>query len=81
MFTEVYRYDGLNDPNICRDENESGVMLSIGFNALRIADDFRRSGQIQKAYDILHFTLEKYPEFFQGYMSLSYPLSRLSLLE
>lgn len=71
LFTQVYRYDGLNDPTIYRDENESGVMLTLGFNALRLADDFRRSGQNARANEILHFIIEKYPEFFQAYMSLS----------
>jgi len=46
-------------------------MLSIGFNALRLADDFRRTGQNARANEILHFIIDKYPEFFQAYMSLS----------
>jgi tetratricopeptide (TPR) repeat protein len=71
LFKEVYRYDGLNNPNIFRDENASGVMQGLGFNSLRIFDEFVRTGQKEKAIDILQFTIEKYPEFFQTYITLA----------
>jgi len=70
LYKNVFRYDGLDNPNIYRDENATGVMLTLGFNALRLADEFRRSNQMDKAYDILHFIIKKYPEFLQAYQSL-----------
>ena len=71
LFTEVYKYDGLNDPTIFRDENASGVMLTLGFNALRIYDEFQRTGQKERGLEMLHFIVDKYPEFFQAYVTLS----------
>lgn len=71
LFKEVYRYDGLNDPNIFRDENATGVMLSLGFNALRLAGEFRRSGQLDKSKEMLEFIIDKYPEFLQAYKTLA----------
>ena len=71
LFTHVYKFDGLNDPAIFRDENASGVMMSLGFNALRIADEFQRTGRQEEAKQFMLFTVDKYPEFFQSYITLS----------
>ncbi len=71
LYKNVYRYDGLDDPNIYRDENATGVMLGLGFNAVRIADDSYRSGDTARAMDILEFIIEKYPEFLQAYSLLA----------
>ncbi|MBN2227182.1 MAG: DUF2723 domain-containing protein [candidate division Zixibacteria bacterium] len=71
LYKEVFRYDGMADPDIYRDENCTGVLLTMGFNALRIAEEFRRTGQVDKAKDMLSFIIEKYPEFFQSYLMLS----------
>lgn len=71
LYKEVYRFDGLDNPDIYRDENASGVMLSVGFNAHRIAQEFKVQGKMDKAKDILAFMIEKDPEFFQSYITLS----------
>jgi hypothetical protein len=71
LYTEVYKYDGLNDPNIYRDENATGVMLTLGFNVIRIADEFRKTGQMDRALEFLEFILDKYPEFYLGYQTLA----------
>ncbi len=71
LFKDVYKYTGLNDPNIYRDENATGVMLAIGFNAVRLANEFQTTGQMDKAFDILNFIIEKYPEFYQAYSMLA----------
>jgi hypothetical protein len=71
LYMNVYKYDGLNNPNISRDENATGVMLSLGFNALRIADEFRRTGQTERAKEMLRFSIDKFPEFLQSYSTLS----------
>jgi hypothetical protein len=71
LFKEVYDFTGLDDPDIYRDENATGVMLAIGFNAIRLANEFRATDRIDQAYDILNFIIKKYPEFYQGYSSLS----------
>ncbi len=71
LFKEVYRFDGLNDPTIFRDDNATGVMLTLGFNAIRIYQEFMRQDRIDDAIEVLEFTVEKYPEFFQSYPLLS----------
>ncbi|MFH2035391.1 MAG: DUF2723 domain-containing protein [Candidatus Zixiibacteriota bacterium] len=65
LYKDVYQYTGLDNPDIYRDENATGVMLGLGFNALRIADDFYRHGDTARAIDILQFITEKYPESAQ----------------
>ena len=69
LYKEVYKYDGLDNPNIFRDENATGVMLALGFNAIRLAGEFKRQGDMEKCYDMLEFTIEKYPEFLQSYVT------------
>ncbi|MEW5923263.1 MAG: DUF2723 domain-containing protein [Candidatus Zixiibacteriota bacterium] len=69
LYKDVYRYDGLDNPNIYRDENATGVMLALGFNAIRLASEFWKTGQQDKAFDILQFIIEKYPEFLQSYVT------------
>jgi len=71
LFTQVFKYTGLNDPTIFRDDNASGVEMSLGFNALRIADEFQRTGRQPEAEKFLQFIIDKYPEFFQTYVTLS----------
>jgi len=71
LFKNVYDFTGLNDPDIFRDENATGVMLAVGFNAIRLANEFRTIGELDKADDILRFIIEKYPEFYQAYTSLA----------
>ena len=69
LYKEVYKYTGLDNPNIYRDENATGVMLSLGFNAIRLVGEFWRTGQVERAFDMLEFTIEKYPEFLQSYVT------------
>lgn len=71
LFTEVYRWDGMNDPDIYRDNNATGVLFSHGFNGLRVAQEFRARGDTAKAEEFGLFILDKYPEFFQMYMFLA----------
>jgi len=71
LFKEVYDFRGLNDPDIYRDENATGVMLVVGFNAIRLANEFRTTGQMDRANEILEFIIEKYPEFYQSYSMLA----------
>jgi len=71
LYKEVYKYDGLNDPTMYRDENATGVFLSLGFNAIRVATEFNRTGQTDKAKDLLNLIIDKYPEFFQSYEALA----------
>ena len=44
-------------------------LLSLGFNAIRLVGEFWRTGQVERAFDMLEFTIEKYPEFLQSYVT------------
>jgi len=70
LYMDTYKFDGLNDPEIFRDENATGVMLGLGFNAVRISDDLIRSGDTARAISILHFSINRYPEFLRSYLTL-----------
>jgi hypothetical protein len=71
LYKNLYRFDDLDDPTIYRDENATGVMLGLGFNAIRIADDFYRSGDTVRAIEILEMCVERYPEFYSAYTELA----------
>ncbi len=71
LYTEVYRWDGMADPTIYRDENATGVLFAHGFNAIRIAQEFKARGDEDKAVDFIKFVIDKYPEFFQSYLFLA----------
>jgi hypothetical protein len=71
LFTEVYRWDGMNDPTIARDDNATGVLFTHGFNGYRIAQEFMRRGDTTKAVDFAKFLIDKYPQFFQMHMFLA----------
>jgi hypothetical protein len=71
LFKEVFMYDGLNDPNIYKDDNATGVFLALGFNALRISSEFKNQGDMERAREILELSIEKYSEFFQAYDALA----------
>jgi len=76
LYKDVYQYDGLNDPYIYRDANATGVMLTLGFNAIRIANEFRETGYMERAYEMLSFIIDKYPEFLSSYTTYSEFLER-----
>lgn len=71
LYDDVYRYDGLDNNNIFRDDNATGVFLSLGFNALRIANELRIQGRDDEAIALLESVVEKYPEFYQSSELLS----------
>ncbi len=71
LYKNVYQFDGMNDPTLVRDENAAGVLLTTGFNAIRIADAFNRQGDSARADEFLKFIIEKYPTFYLANKALS----------
>ncbi len=71
LYMNTYRFDGLDNPNVYRDDNATGVFLSLGFNALRLANELRTQGREDEAVDLLQMITKKYPEFYQTHEFLA----------
>ena len=71
LYMNTYLYDGLDNPDIYRDDNATGVFLSLGFNALRLANELKLQGRNDDALALLEMITEKYPEFYQTHEFLA----------
>lgn len=56
LYMNQYRIRGLNDPNIYKDDNATGVLVSYGFGAVRVFNELIKleeiSGQIKAMEDL-----------------------------
>jgi len=71
LYMNTYRYDGLDNPDIYRDDNATGVFLSLGFNALRLANELNMQGRDDEAISLLQMITKRYPEFYQTHEFLA----------
>ncbi len=51
LYMNTYKYRGLNDPEIYKDDNATGVLVSVGFGAVQVFNEYMTlrdiAGQIQ----------------------------------
>ena len=71
LFTEVYRFDGMETSEIFRDENATGVMGGVAISTLRVVDEMLRAGDTARAENILVHLTKVIPEFWQSYETLA----------
>jgi len=71
LFMNKYKYGGYQDHTVYRDENATGVFVTMGVNATRIYDELIRVGDTTKALTILDKLLKVYPEYWQSALILS----------
>jgi hypothetical protein len=71
LFMEEYEYDGYADHSVYRDENATGVFVTMGVNATRVHDELMRAGDTVRAVAILEKMLKVYPEYWQSALILS----------
>ena len=71
LFMNEYEYDGYQDHTVYRDENATGVFVTMGVNATRIFDELIRAGDTTRAIGVLEKLMVVYPEYWQSAMILS----------
>lgn len=66
LYSDVYRFDGFESSAVSRDENATGVFLSVGMNAVRIYDALVKAERLDEARDFITHMIEVYPEYWQS---------------
>ncbi len=64
-------FDTYRTSDVFRDENATGVFLSMGVNGIRIYDDLIRKGDSTRAVLLAHKLIDEYPEYWQTYTLLA----------
>ena len=79
----TYRYDGYEDSKVYREENATGVFVTMGVNASRIYEEFMTQARLdsiagitdsdakQKAMNIMKKMIDVYPEYWQTSLYLA----------
>lgn len=70
-FMNTYTIKGYENASVFRDENATGVFLTVGVNGIRIYDDMIRKGDTTRAVQIAEKIIEVYPEYWQTYILLA----------
>ncbi len=83
LFMNTYRYDGYEDSKVYREENATGVFVTMGVNASRIYEEFMTQARLDsaagitdsdakdKAINIMKKMIEVYPEYWQTSLYLA----------
>jgi hypothetical protein len=71
LFMNVYRFDGMENSDIFRDENATGVMGGVAISTLRVIDEMLQAGDSTRAEEILVHLTKVIPEFWQSYETLA----------
>ncbi|MCK4462032.1 MAG: hypothetical protein KAW46_09505, partial [candidate division Zixibacteria bacterium] len=83
LFMNTYRYDGYSDSKVYREENATGVFVSMGANASRIYEELMvqyrldtlagnfESDKRDKAVALMNKMIEVYPEYWQTHAFLA----------
>ena len=70
LFMNKYRYDGYENSEVWRDENATGVFVTIGMNSTRVFDELIAAGDEERAVELAKKMVEVYPEYWQSYLLL-----------
>ncbi|MDF1545142.1 MAG: DUF2723 domain-containing protein [bacterium] len=76
LFMNKYRFDGLENSEVYRNENATGVYLGMGINSVRIFGELERMGDTARAIAFAEHLIEVYPEYWQTYLLLGDLLQR-----
>ncbi len=66
LFMEEFRIEGFNDASTYRDNNATGVMLTMGANATRLYDALIAEGDTTRAEQVMQRIIDAYPEYWQA---------------
>ncbi len=65
LFMNTYKFDGFEDADVFREENSTGVQLTIGVSASRLYEALLAQGDTARAHRVLDTMLTVYPEYWQ----------------
>ncbi|MGH8015009.1 MAG: tetratricopeptide repeat protein, partial [Candidatus Zixiibacteriota bacterium] len=71
LFMDEYEYDGYADHTVYRDENATGVFVTMGVNSTRVHDELMRQADTTRALAMLEKMIKMYPEYWQSALILS----------
>ncbi|MBD3331762.1 hypothetical protein GF356_02835 [candidate division GN15 bacterium] len=71
LYRNVYRFDGLEDADVFRDENATGVFLGMGLGFIRIFDELTRNDHVDSAMTLGNYMLDVFPEYWQTYVVMA----------
>lgn len=71
LFMNKYSFDGMENADVFRDDNATGVFAGLGMSSLRVVDELIKRGDRQRAEAMLEHLTEVFAEFWQSYVSLS----------
>ncbi len=67
---EVYKYRGLDDINVYKDENTVGLLISLTEKFIDLALYYREQKQMEKAKTVLNKAIEVTPDYYRPYILL-----------
>jgi len=67
---EVYKYRGLNDINVYKNENTVGLLISYPEKFIDLALHYREQNQMEKAKAVLQKAIKITPDYYRPYMLL-----------
>ncbi|MEW6051329.1 MAG: DUF2723 domain-containing protein [Candidatus Zixiibacteriota bacterium] len=70
LFMNTYKFTGMENSKVYRDENATGVYISLGMSALRVFDEENKRGREEQALALANKMIAQYPEYWQTYMVL-----------
>ena len=71
LFMNKYHYDGYQNSKIYRDENATGVFITVGVNGGRLFDQLMAGGDSTRALALANKLIQVYPEYWQTYLVLA----------
>jgi hypothetical protein len=71
LYMNKYKYDGYEDASVYRNENATGVFITMGVNAIRVFDGLIRDGDTTRAINLANKMISVYPEYWQTSLLLA----------
>ena len=71
LFMNTYRFDGLENAEVFRDDNATGVYAGLAMSSLRVFDELVQRGDRERAEALMNRFITAIPEFWQAYVSMA----------
>jgi tetratricopeptide (TPR) repeat protein/MFS family permease len=71
LYMNTYKFSGMENSKVYRDENATGVFISLGMSGVRLFDEMIKRGQRENALKLMDRLMAVYPEYFQTYYVLA----------
>ncbi|MCM2272265.1 MAG: DUF2723 domain-containing protein [candidate division Zixibacteria bacterium] len=65
LYMNTYKFAGLEDSRVYRDENATGVFIGLGMNGVRLFDELNKKGERERALALMDHLRKVYPEYWQ----------------